>query len=161
MQTNNAACCHVEKKPAICHDHQSTPVMDTVMFVLEKISLIALGIFTAYKNINLFLPYMAAGLVLGFYSFFVDKNSSSSAHGSACSQGFLEHLTGVKLPAPISLLADVAITLCHIDHHASVFVPIAAGLFGAWAGKSLLQAGDLVYRKFVHVECPHKHARVA
>src|SRR5262245_45598720 len=110
-------------KMPICHDHTPT-VSDKIMYVLEKISLAVFGIFAALKNINLFLPYMTAGVGLGIYIFYRDGNVFHGMTPSGCSQGILEQVTGIRFPAPLALGFNVATLLCHIDHHASAFVPI-------------------------------------
>jgi len=108
---------------------------ENVMAIAEKISVLALGVLSAMADFKLFLPFFIAGLGYGIYSAVTNQNGASHQIGSACSQGFLEQITGIGLPRPVSLLANVAITACHIDHHSSVFVPVTALSFGAWIGK--------------------------
>lgn len=140
-QTHNLShtdsCCSSKKSPCFV--------------VAERITAIALGIFSAYVNIKLFLPAFLIGMTIGAYSHITNARNS----GSSCTNGLLEQLTGVKLPAPISLAANVAVTICHIDHHASVFVPIIGVSLGAWAGKNASYYGSLAYKNiepYFHTE---------
>jgi hypothetical protein len=129
--------------------HHTSKTAEKMWWALEKASAIALGIFSAYTNLKLFIPVFLLGISLGIYNYFegINKHTHSSST-SSCSQGFMEQLTGIKLPAPLSLIANIAITVCHIDHHDTVFVPIVAASIGAWTGQSLMQCGALLYREF-------------
>lgn len=130
----------------------STSKFDKFMYLMEKVSAVALGAFAAFTSIELFIPFCLVGLALGLYSFFeVSSNHTSNGHSAACSHGFIESLTGIHLPAPISLAANIAITICHIDHHNTVFVPIVGLFIGSWAGKGLAECGELLVRKFVPI----------
>ena len=115
---------------------------DKVMSAAEKVSVLALGILSAMADIKLFIPFFLCGLGYGIYCAINNENAGPHQSGSACSQGFLEQITGIRLPRPVSLIANVAITACHIDHHSSVFVPITALSFGAWVGKNGLEFKD-------------------
>ncbi|MBM3207965.1 MAG: hypothetical protein FJZ57_05095 [Chlamydiae bacterium] len=117
---------------------------DKVMSAAEKVSVLALGILSAMADIKLFIPFFLCGLGYGIYSAINNENAGPHQSASACSQGFLEQITGIRLPRPVSLIANVAITACHIDHHSSVFVPITALSFGAWVGKNGLEFKDWV-----------------
>lgn len=123
-----------------------------VMAILEKISLIALAVFAAYTAPELFFPFFGFGVLLGAYLHWGEKKEHHDHdHGGGCSQGFIEQLTGVKLPAPLGLAANVAITVCHIDHHASVFVPLIGLNSGMWIGKLFGEYIPYYYRKFTAV----------
>ena len=117
---------------------------DKVMSAAEKVSVLALGILSAMADIKLFIPFFLCGLGYGIYSAINNENAGPHQAASACSQGFLEQITGIRLPRPVSLIANVAITACHIDHHSSVFVPITALSFGAWVGKNGVEFKDWV-----------------
>lgn len=127
-QTNNGTVGNQKKKS---NYHK-------VMGALEKISAIALGALSAYINWQLYVPFFAVGVAIGIYSYFKDKKACPLRRpGSSCTQGLLEQLTGVKLPAPVGLAVNIAVTVCHLDHHSSVFVPIVGVSLGAWAGKCM------------------------
>lgn len=133
-----------------------------IMEVLEKISAIALGVFSAFTDLKLFAPFFLIGAAIGVYSYFKQDKCchESTSPASACSQGFLEHLTGVKLPAPISLAANIAVTICHIDHHATVFVPIVGLSVGNWVGKNATHYGSLLYHK-IEAHCQQRQRLLA
>ncbi|HRD56380.1 MAG TPA: hypothetical protein PLC42_08300 [Parachlamydiaceae bacterium] len=132
-----------------CH-HKTSSVYEKVFEVLEKVSALALGIFSAYVSWKLFLPSFFAGISIGIYLYLKDKDSCLAKHASSsCANGLLEQLTGVKLPSAVSLAANLAVTVCHIDHHANVFVPVIGVSVGAWLGKSLAGYGEMGYRKVV------------
>lgn len=121
-----------------------------IFHVLEKISLVALSVIAAYTSPKLFFPFFGTGIVLGTCLYWnkriswpcnPEKSCShekqtcahddhenptcSTEHGSGgCSQGFMEQLTGVQLPAPLKLGVNIAVTVGHIDHHSTIFVPI-------------------------------------
>ncbi len=139
------AAIHNHHHHACCHEHVHQPSISEQLFkILEKVSAVALGAFAAYASIELFLPFLALGVAVGLYQYFSStRDHADGSGGSGCSQGFLEQLTGVKLPPLLSLGANLAITWCHIDHHTSIFVPVIALSLGAWAGQAL---GDLSSR---------------
>ncbi len=128
-------------QPGSCCSHthhahaQSTS--DKLFYLLEKVSAVALGIFAAYANFQLFLPFFLIGTAVGLYQYFSGERAQAVKAGSSCSQGFLEQVTGVKLPPLLSFGANLAMTWCHIDHHTTIFVPIVGVSLGAWAGQSL------------------------
>lgn len=128
-----------------------------VMVILEKISLCALAIFAAYISPKLFFPFMGGGIVLGAYLYW-DTHTEQDPEGiedtGGCSQGFLEQLTGVKLPPPIGLGANLAITACHLEHHAAVFAPLIGLNFGMWVGKFLGESLPFYYRQFTAIPTP-------
>lgn len=149
--THNTAQTHVHSKVEGCHHPKEKSTYDLLINVIEKISAIALGVFSAYVSWELFVPFFFVGVCIGVYSYTQDKASCAHAgQASSCAHGLLEKLTGVKLPPLISLAANIAVTVCHIDHHATVFVPVIGISLGAWAGKTAAQYGDLAYKKIRH-----------
>lgn len=150
--TPSVSHSHPHTKVEGCY-HQEKTKFDFLINVIEKISAIALGIFSAYVNLELFVPFFFAGVCIGVYSYIQDRTLCNQGHlSSSCAHGLLEQLTGVKLPPVISLAANIAVTVCHIDHHATVFVPIIGVSIGAWIGKTVSYYGDLNYRKVSYTE---------
>lgn len=124
---------------------------DLFIRTLEKVSAVALGIFSACMSLELFIPFFFFGMAIGVYTYFQNKDVCSHSHSvSSCAHGFLEQLTGVRLPAPFSLAANIAVMICHIDHHTAVFVPIVGVSLGSWAGESACHYGALILKK---IEC--------
>jgi hypothetical protein len=68
------------------------------MAIAEKVSVVALGILAAMADFTLFLPFCIAGVGYGIYSALNRQNAAGHQAGSACSQGFLEQITGISLP---------------------------------------------------------------
>lgn len=125
------------KSDCPCHAvHQSPSAR--LFRLLEKVSAIALGTFCAYTNFGLFFSFLMAGTAIGFYQYFVCDPADVTYKSVSCSQGLLEQLTRVKLPPLVSLIANLAIILCHIEHHTTVFVPVISVSLGAWAGRSII-----------------------
>lgn len=111
--------------------------IDAEMFYwIEKVSAVALGALAAYSNFPLFL--LAAGF--GCWIGISHPSPAPTCRSVSCSQGLLEQLTGVRLPAVISLACNIAMTGMHITHHAEIVVPIVAVALGAWAGKTVQEA---------------------
>ena len=109
-----------------------TPFMETA----EKVSAMVLTILAAITNISLFVPFFLIGCAYGVYTECTDPSGSSCvSSGGGCSQGFLEEITGIRLPKPVSLIANTAITYCHIEHHSDVFVPLVGIISGMKMGK--------------------------
>lgn len=143
---------HVESDK--CHHHgnvsghKAKSKFNKLINILEKISAVALGAFSAYVNWKLFVPFFFAGVCIGIYNYAQETKSSDHVHaGSSCVHGVIEQLTGVKLPPIVSLAANVALTLDHIDHHSSVFVPIVGISLGAWVGNAASHYGVLMHKK--------------
>lgn len=139
---DHAACCH--------HAHPSS-TMDKVLELAEKVSLVVIGIMAALIDLPLFACTFLIGAAIGLLS--DQKHLVAEQHNdhALCSHGFLEHITGVKLPAPIGLAANVAIFVAHLDHHATVFVPIVGVTMGIWAGKQASPTVNLCFRKITEV----------
>ncbi|MCE5294023.1 MAG: hypothetical protein LLF94_05360 [Chlamydiales bacterium] len=116
--------------------HHTPSTYDTAITGFEKVSAVALGVFSAYVNAKRFIPFFALGLAIGVYSALQDPNGvPQNISSSSCAHGLIEQLTQVKLPRMVALIANIAVTICHIDHHDTVFVPITAISLGNWAGK--------------------------
>ncbi len=125
--------CHLKEKSNL----------DVLINIIEKISAVALGAFSFYTNWQLFLPFFFVGVCIGIYDHTKNKGSCSEHHStSSCAHGLLEQLTGAKLPSIISLVANIGVTVCHIDHHDTVFVPIAGVSVGNWIGKTAAYLWD-------------------
>jgi len=131
-----------------CNGAKKNSKMDLFLNIIEKTSAIALGIFSAYISWQLFVPFFFAGVCIGIYGNRQNENSChNSASASSCAQGLLEQLTGVKLPRIVSIATNLAITICHIEHHSVVFVPVIAISLGAWAGNMQAHYGLPAWKK--------------
>lgn len=138
-----SSCCHQD------NDMQKAEYKKhSLIEVLEKISALALGIFAAYVNLKLFAAFAVIGVGIGIYNYCAAIKGRYGQPTSPCAQSFLEHLTGIKLPATISLFSNLAITAVHIEHHSEVFVPIVGLMMGAWMGQNGAYYGSLLFRKF-------------
>jgi hypothetical protein len=109
---------------------------ENVFRLIEKVSVVALGVLAALTSLELFLPSFALGVVVGILT---PKHQHKHSHHShkieaTCSHGYIEQGTGIELPRPLALAAGFAVTAVHIDHHASVFVPIVGVTLGIWVG---------------------------
>ena len=136
----------VHNHPACCQGHHCEESISIRLFhLLEKVTAVALGVFCAYASMELFLPFFLAGMAIGLYQHFTSEGVRAGPTGiTSCSQGFLEQLTGVKLPPLVSLVANVGVTWCHIDHHTAIFVPIVGVSLGAWSGQAVARLASCV-----------------
>lgn len=152
IHQHQTSCCHGIHSP---HLAKKQSMMDKLLRVLEKVSLVAVAVFSAMTSFGLFASSFAAGFVIGLWSG-RELNAEPNDHNhSLCAHGFLEHLTGVRLPAPLALGANVAILVAHIDHHAPVFVPIVGLTYGIWTGREAAPAMELCYKKVVSFADEH------
>ena len=139
------------------HVHKEHSSFDDAMYVLEKISFVALAIFTGYMvPPELFFPFMGAGVLVGIYvEYNKPINDCDHCHGDAggCSQGFLEQGSGVRLPAPIGLVANLALTAAHVEHLPDVFGPLIGFFAGMLIGKCLVHGLPMAYRRVEHLFC--------
>ncbi len=133
------SCC--EKKPAV------SPELMKVMVVLEKVSLVGLGIFACYTEPMLFLGFAGGGLLVGAFIYRKEAAHKKTESRPSCAQGFLESSAEVYLPPPTGLVINVAVTYCHIDHHSQIFVPIVAFILGIWVAKLAMRYLPMAYRK--------------
>lgn len=139
-------CCAVKpKETSFYHKHKES--IDKLVKLLEIVSAVALAAFAFYTSWQLFLPFFLVGAAIGVYGFYQNQKHNTKSNSASCSQGFLEQLTGVKLPRPVSILANVGVTVAHMSHHANVFVPMGAVIFGSWAGQRSCEYAQLAYRK--------------
>lgn len=132
----DAKACHHKEKPAA-----------NFTIVIQKICAFAIGAFALYVNWKLFVPFFFVGVLIGIHAYNNNENFEHFHSLSACGHGAIEQWTGVKLPVFVTIIAIVAENICHIDHHARVFVPIVGVTIGAWAGKTASHYGDLIYKK--------------
>ena len=143
---NLNSCCHkVDSNPK----KSSFFEVEKVLKVMEKVSAIAAGIFAAIVSPSLFLTSFSLGIALGLISEKSSCECGPVSTASSCSIGFLERNTGVKLPAAISLAAGFAVMVAHIEHHATVFVPITGVTLGLWVGTVAQPTVNLFARKFI------------
>lgn len=154
-EVSHGACHHVHAHVhahghAHCHADQSQDVaFPKLMAVMSKVSLVGLAVLAACTAMPLFAPAFVAGALYGLYDGCSNAHQpSKEASFSGCSQGFWQDLTGVAFPAPVALLAGVASAAVHIDHHASVFVPLAGFAAGLWCGHGCAPAVSLCFRHF-------------
>ena len=134
------------------HAHSTTKSkMTKLMDILEKVGAIALGVFAAFTNIRLFIPFFLVGVGIGIYNHFTQVKNPAKFHSAGCSQGVLEQLPGANLPGPLVLAGSIAVAICHIEHHDTVFVPIVATYIGAWLGKMGCDATSLLYHKICNL----------
>lgn len=162
MSSTSAAACSTCHKPIVCHEcrektaaqhcdrggacHKNEEVhswcqgetAQTLIKILEKVSLVALVVIAFYMEPELCGYFAAGGFALGVAMYWrkpIDWKKEREAVG--CSQGLMEQLTGTKLPPPTGLIANVAITYAHlVDHHCShIFGPIVAFSAGIFAGR--------------------------
>lgn len=134
---HNLSSCHT---PHCCDQTPTStnPNLELFMRVLEKVCLVGLGALAIYANWQVFIPFFLIGGAIGVYSYLQDKDFSQYARAAAsCTQGVLEQISGVKLPAPVALATNAAITACHVVHHGVVFVPVVALCVGAYVGKGV------------------------
>ncbi len=121
-------------KPAIetqsCCSHTQETSFDGIR-VLEKVSAVALGFFAATASPLLFGASFVAGVFIGLTQ---ENTTPSHSHGSSCSSGFIEQITGIQAPPVIGLLSNLLMTYCHIDHHTQFVVPIIGVHLGMWVG---------------------------
>ena len=127
-------------------DHKENSKFNILINVIEKVSAIALGAFSLYTNWQLFVPFFFVGGCIGVYSYTKETKSCHDHHPASSCGGLIEDLTGVKLPPLISTIAGIAVTVCHIEHHASVFVPIIGVALGNWMGKTASHYGAIAYK---------------
>lgn len=140
------SCCHALH--GMDHHVADKPSkMDKIIRVLEKVCLVAIGIFTAMTSPELFAVSFTIGLGIGIWNHEKAKEEAPDQDHALCAHGFIEHLTGIKLPQPLGLAANVAILVAHIDHHAPVFVPIVGVSLGIWAGREMEHSASLCFRK--------------
>lgn len=117
-----------------CPSHQNT-----YLRLAEQISTVGLAALSAYINFSLFASFLLLGTGIGIYQHQYEAiETPNNRNGVSCSQGFLEQLTQIKLPSFVSLGVNLAITWCHLEHHAKIFVPIIALSIGAQIGQRLL-----------------------
>ncbi len=123
---------------------ECSPLIEKKLENLRKISAIALCVFAAYISLELFVPFFFVGMAIGVYQHKKDKEICDHDHpsSSSCGSGLFERLTKTKLPPLVSLGADYALTLAHIDHLSNIMVPIQGISCGNWIGEELASNYD-------------------
>lgn len=101
--------------------------------ILGKVCLVALAVFALYVSWKLFLPFFVVGIIIGALTYVPEQKGG--CHSGSCSTGFLEEVTGVKLPRVILLALAVGNLAVHVDHHPNIFVPSVGIFTGAWIGR--------------------------
>lgn len=104
--------------------------------IVEKVSVVALGVLAAMTAPHFFVPAFALGTLLGALTAKPSYHQHKHDHqmNGGCSHGYIEDITEVRLPRQLESTAAFAVLAVHIDHHADVFVPIVGVTLGMWAG---------------------------
>jgi hypothetical protein len=114
----------------------AAPQKEEFITLLDTISRIALGVIAMITSATLFIPWLGIGVVWGLYEHHNQTKSCSHQHGFAgCGQGFMERMAGTPFRPELSLIANLAVTICHIDHHPTIFVPYSGFALGMWMGQ--------------------------
>lgn len=137
----------VEGRAHCCHGHSQETMNEKLLLLLEKASAVALGVLAASANIQLFASFLSLGILIGAYQYASSEPHTARAGVSSCAQGFMEQLTGIRLPRLVSLAVNLAVTWCHIDHHTTVFVPVIGVSLGAWVGHAIGQLGSRIVQR--------------
>lgn len=142
----NTHACHHHVTTAVQHQDEA---METAFRIAEKVTVFALGVFALLTSPVLFISSFAIGSLIGIFTHIKSTDCHSHKHSSegSCSHGFFESRLGIKLPESIALLAGAAVVAEHIDHHSSVFVPIAGMTFGIWAGNLAAPSLQACFKK--------------
>lgn len=135
------------KATAVCCTKSNSPTCSMLMTIAERVSAIALGALSLTINRALFGAYFVVGFGIGVFQHIQHSGVAKHVHAGSCANSLLEQLTGVKLPAPISLMTNLAVTIAHIEHHSDIFVPIIGISLGAWAGQKACHYGALLSKK--------------
>ena len=107
-----------------------------LMRVLQTVSIVALSVFSLYTDYKLFLPFFFTGVVCGIYTQWVSSRKKN-AHSHHHSHDHEEGLHGIKLPPELGVIANIVLTICHIDHHTEFVVPIVGFAAGYQLGGEL------------------------
>lgn len=126
-------CVRSDSAPIPCQQTFYTEDELACLNALEKVSMVALAALSLYACWELFIPFFLIGCAIGVYRQFEDCGTHNAP---SCTQGILEQITGIKLPPPIGLISNVAITACHAFSHATIFAPIIGIYVGTCAGKT-------------------------
>lgn len=111
--------------PPVHYHHTSDPFMAT----LNRLTSVALIAFSAYSNMQLFVPSFAFGMAVGIFQVYRDQHRGNSAVIPSCAHGFLEQTSGVKLPEILSLAIGAALYIHELEHHPEMGV-LVGGLIG-------------------------------
>jgi hypothetical protein len=121
--------CEVAK----AHPCFTNPKVLMVMSVLQKVAFVALLVLAFYTEPELTGYFAAGGFVVGFAMHWgrtPPKNQSEIDKATGCSLGFLEEITGLRLPPPLGLVADAAIFYHHLEHCPEIFALLIGLNFG-------------------------------
>lgn len=131
------SCCHPEKK-------EKRTIVDDIVEIAGKISMVGLMALACYMNWKAFVPYFVVGTGIGLYKFSQAEPTRPGGSPPPCQQGLIEGITGVKLPPMISLAINIAIAVAHLMHHLEVFGPLFALSGAAWFGYNLGHYADQI-----------------
>lgn len=156
--------------PAIhCHDGQcavgpkhpcyQNPKVAQVMEILQKISLVVLVVLAFYSEPEITGYFTAGGFVLGvcMYSYQKPDQKPDENHtesGKGCSVGLMGQLTGISLPPPIELAANIAIFYHHLEHCSDIFSALVGLNFGYKMGQLAAEYLPQFYNRFIAVKSP-------
>lgn len=103
---------------------------------LDIVSRIALAVIATITSATMFGSTLCVGILWGLYEHHTQPDSCSHDHAFAgCGQGFMERMAGMHFRPELSIFANLAVTICHIDHHPIVFVPYCGIALGMWIGQ--------------------------
>lgn len=121
--------------------HHHHPRLKTPADYLVLISRIALGIIAAITSLTLFLPFFVGGIGWALHQLHHPASHAHHHHHdpfsvSGCGE-YMQTISGMEFSPEASLIVNLSITICHIDHHPTVFVPYSAVSVGMWVGQLL------------------------
>lgn len=120
------------------HPCFSNPKVQMIMGILEKVTFVALTVLAFYMEPELTGYFAAGGFVIGLCMYWgtpPPEDDPKKVKPIGCSQGFLEEMTGLRLPPPLGLAANIAIFYHHLEHCSEVFAPLVGLNFGYKLGQ--------------------------
>lgn len=168
---NVEKCCCKHDKPAIPVETQ--PIQGPKKFseklslfaqrlqpIVEVICRLALAIFAAILNFELFAITAGIGFALGIaytvYKNIVNEPIEVGLARPSCAQGFFDYLSGIRCPPLVSAVITAVFIGGHM-HHSSFYIGFCAVPFGIWIGSQVTQiAWNLTYRDIYPMKAPLK-----
>ncbi len=121
--------------------HRDGTLRKTTTDYVVLISRIALGIIAAITSLVLFVPFFVGGIGWALHKLHDPSLHSHYHHHhhdpfsvAGCGE-YMQTISGMEFSPEANLVANLAITICHIDHHPIVFVPYSALSIGMWVGQ--------------------------
>lgn len=158
--TNCENCCCKNVEPTVneIKKEPEKPLLDRILPIVELICKVALGVFMAIINFEVFAVTLGIGIVCGAaYTIYKNIKKEPIPVGTdtpTCGKGFFEQLSGLKYHATVSTVITAVFQAIHV-HCSPWYIAFCSLPLGIFVGSQATQVfWNLSYREIYALNMP-------